>query len=122
LIDEILQRLIRSPILSDCHVLQRNIAPDGEFVLKVRCHISPGLAFQVWVKQDPAGIRYSYQLFSRATILRWDNAPHFPDLENFPHHFHDTRGKRSPSKLIGDPLKDLSYVLREVEEYLETKT
>ena len=122
MIDEILQLLNRSPVLSDLRVLQQDIAPEGEFVLKARCRAKQRFTFQVWIRQDQAGVRYSYQFFSRTTILRWDNAPHFPDLENYPHHVHDRRGKRNPSKLIGDPIKDLLPVLKEIEEFLETKT
>jgi hypothetical protein len=31
-------------------------------------------------------------------IKRWDNTPHFPDLDGFPHHVHDGKtGEVHPS-------------------------
>lgn len=33
-------------------------------------------------------------------IKRWDNCPHFPDLEGFPHHVHLASGKVVPGKVI----------------------
>jgi hypothetical protein len=32
--------------------------------------------------------RYHWQDKHRVMIKRWDNAPHFPDLDNFPDHIH----------------------------------
>lgn len=120
---EILDLLNHFPRFQDCRIWEIDEASSGAFLLKVRCVCKARLSFQIWIKQGNRELRYADQLFSgKQTVLRWDNAPHFPNLENFPHHFHDTRGKRSSSRLMGDPLNDLSYVLREVEEFLETKT
>lgn len=123
MIDDILHLIEHSPIVDGYHILQRDLAPGGEFILKVRCRIKRQFTFQVRIKNDPAGVRYAYQLFFGATtILRWDNAPHFPGLRNYPHHFHDTRGDSKPSVLVGEPIQDLSFVLSEVEKYFETQT
>ncbi len=38
--------------------------------------------------------RYRYQWMNRdqtQLIKRWNNVPHFPDLDNFPHHVHISR-------------------------------
>ncbi|MEM6837270.1 MAG: DUF6516 family protein [Cyanobacteria bacterium P01_C01_bin.120] len=49
--------------------------------------------------------RYRYQwMDSTKTQLRkrWDNAPHFPDVETFPHHVHiEQEANVLPSKLLG---------------------
>lgn len=36
-------------------------------------------------------LNYSFHLQAAdgTLIKRWDNAPHYPGLENFPHHLHD---------------------------------
>ncbi len=95
--------------------------PSGAFLLKARCRCKARLTIQIRIKHGENGLHYSYQLFSgKDTLLRWDNAPHFPDLKNYPHHFHNPRGERITSDLTGDPLKDLSHVLQEIEKYLET--
>ena len=117
---EILKLLNQSSLIRDLRVWQRDEAPSGAFVLKVRCRIGAHFVFQVWIRSSAKGVRYSYQLTSNGTALRWDNAPHFPGLRNFPHHFHDTTNKKNPSELTGDPLRDLAKVLQEVETYLET--
>lgn len=123
MIERILNLLNRSTILRDCRVWQRDETPDGVFVLKVRCRVKARFTFQVWIKQSPQGSRYAYQLLSGdAPILRWNNAPHFPSAENFPHHFHNGKGKRNSSTLTGDPLRDLENILLEIEKYLETQT
>ena len=61
---------------------------------------------------------YSYQLFSDSPILRWDNAPHFPALPGFPHHFHNESGEVKESPLIGVAVQDLPYVLDQVRAFL----
>jgi hypothetical protein len=51
--------------------------------------------------------------------LRWDNAPHHPELiTNFPHHFHDEQGQLTPSPLSGEPVADLAIVLTAIEQHL----
>ncbi len=47
-------------------------------------------------------IRYSFHLQDRNSnlITRWDNAPHHPELENFPYHIHETEDKVISGKLI----------------------
>jgi hypothetical protein len=103
--------------------LERDQSPSGAFVFKARFHCQANSIFQVWIKQSANGVRYAYHLFSGSkTLLRWDNAPHFPMLKNYPHHFHDTRGDSKPSGLVGEPIQDLSFVLSEVEKYFETQT
>ncbi len=38
------------------------------------------------------GYRYHYQDAQNRLVFRYDNTPHFPDLESFPHHKHTQRG------------------------------
>ncbi len=35
-------------------------------------------------------IKYRYQVMDpqKELIVRWDNAPHYPKMASFPHHFH----------------------------------
>lgn len=41
------------------------------------------------------GYRYHFQNEQSKLVFRYDNTPHFPDLENFPHH------KHTPDKVTG---------------------
>ena len=47
--------------------------------------------------------RYSYHWMdeNNALIARWDNAEHYPNLLNFPHHHHDGDEK---NVLPGEPM------------------
>ena len=86
----------------------------------MRATLTSTLTFQVWLNHNPQRTRYAYQVFGPdEPWLRWDNAPHYPDLKtNFPHHFHHEQ-ETSPSTLQGDPLQDLPFVLGEIKDYLK---
>jgi len=60
---------------------------------------------------------YSYQLYAQAAIVRWDNEPNYPDLENYPHHLHvgDTIVQ---SPLLGNPENDFEKLFRFIPQYL----
>lgn len=63
--------------------------------------------------------KYSYTLVRAGTrILGWDNAPHHPDLPNFPHHMHRLDDQIAPSMLTGDPDHDLEQVRLEIEAFV----
>ena len=53
---------------------------------------------------------YSYQFYEQQALVRWDNEPHYPGLENYPHHFHHPDGKVERSNLSGKPAKDLAII------------
>jgi hypothetical protein len=61
-------------------------------------------------------LTYSYQLYADAHLLRWDNAPHYPDVATFPHHFHEGNITAS-SPLTGNVEKDLEIVFSALEVY-----
>ena len=61
---------------------------------------------------------YAYQLYSTTTIVRWDNAPHYPGIATFPHHFHDLHGNVLESDLTGEAGKDLDLVLSKIRKIL----
>ena len=44
--------------------------------------------------------KYSYYWFTSGNqlIVGWDNAPHHPNLENFPHHKHTEKGIEASSE------------------------
>ena len=43
---------------------------------------------EVWQQQVLIKYRYYWLDRKSKTIIGWDNAPHHPELENFPHHKH----------------------------------
>jgi len=96
--------------------------PFGKVLLKVRCRLKGGYQLQVWLHHEPGLQAYAYQLFTDHPLLRWDNAPHYPQIETSPHHSHDEHGALKPSPLKGNPIADLRVVLQEVERFLSEKS
>ena len=52
------------------------------------------------------------------TIIRWDNAPHFPSVTTFPHHFHDQNDEIKASNLIGKIIEDIDTVFDKIKRLL----
>jgi hypothetical protein len=84
---------------------------EGNFLFKIRCELASGQTLQIRLRAVAGNIRYSYQEFTDKPLRRWDNAPHFPYLPNFPHHYHDPQGNITESPLTGNPAIDLQQVL-----------
>ncbi len=120
--DEILHLLNTWAALRDLQVVELIVYGQSAFRTKLRAEVTDKLMFQVWLNHNSGHTRYAYQLFrSGEPILRWDNAPHHPEQAmNFPHHFHDESGQLKPSTLSGTPVADLSTVLLEIQEYLQS--
>jgi hypothetical protein len=116
-----LRLLDESPIIKEHQTVELKTVGLETFSFKIRAKITDEFSLQIRYLQDEGFIRYSYQLFTTKAILRWDNAEHFPELPNFPHHFHDERGNKYGSKLKGDLLADIQIVLVEIERYLREK-
>lgn len=53
--------------------------------------------------------RYHLQQADSSQVVRWDNAPHHPQLATFPHHRHDAHDVAHPSDMM-----DLERVLDEI--------
>ncbi len=56
---------------------------------------------------------YHYQNTDEALVFRYDNAPHYPDLNTAPHHKH--LGEKD---VISASPPDLEEVLREIEKLI----
>ena len=100
-----------SPKVKSFQVIDNDPLDEGNFLFKIRCELTSGQTFQVRLRAVSGSIRYSYQELTDKPLRRWDNAPHFPDLPNFSHHYHDTEGSVRESSLTGDPTVGLPQVL-----------
>jgi hypothetical protein len=88
-------------------------------VLSLRCNLLPSsYHLDIRLIQTEIETIYSYQLFTDHPMVRWDNAPHFPSIETFPHHYHNLKGEVEPSPLKGLIYEDLNYVLENVQTIL----
>ncbi|SDE08432.1 hypothetical protein SAMN04487996_103300 [Dyadobacter soli] len=72
---------------------------------------------QLFIKEfnEPGRRKYSFHWQSRSgeLILRWDNAPHFQNLPNFPHHKH--LPDQSVESSYDIPLEDvLQYIANRI--------
>ncbi|MGH7965882.1 MAG: toxin-antitoxin system TumE family protein [Candidatus Binatia bacterium] len=86
---------------------------------KIRCQLlKPAHYLEIRLIRTEETMLYLYQLFTDQPTIRWDNAPHFPALQGFPHHFHEETGEVQESVLTGDPVHDLPYILTQVGAFL----
>ncbi len=108
----LLESLLRtSSKVKSFHIIDSDPLDEENFLFKIRCELISGQTLQIRLRAVFGSIRYSYQEFSEIPLRRWDNAPHFPNLPNFPHHHHDSQGNILESTLTGDPTADLDRVL-----------
>ena len=92
---------LRLRILNDSFILhvdilrERNRSKNGHFRARLIFFDNSTLEFSEYVEQNVKNevvlVTYSYHWADSSGNLlrRWDNAPHFPDLPNFPDHMHN---------------------------------
>lgn len=117
LLDDLIARMRAAPELSDIQVAENEAVDDETFVFKIQASIIPNF-LQIRFLADGNFRRYSFQLYSDRPLLRWDNTPHYPTLENSPHHFHDQTGNVHPSPLTGKLLDDFEIVLQKIKVFM----
>ena len=118
--DALEARLLESPAVLSYRISSREIAfSDGK--LRARATLSGGgtAEFFEYIFESEGRIcllKYSFhwQDARGRLIRRWDNAPHFPDLCNAPHHIHETDDTVSSAQ--GVP--DIFSVIEEIEQAL----
>lgn len=115
---DLLDMLARWPEVSKPRLIEHEVDAGVIMMYKIRCDLPKGYFFQIRLRLRAGTIEYSYQLFTTKPVLRWDNAPHHPSLDNFPHHFHDGKDTKHPSGLSGDPLADIAIVLAEAINHI----
>ena len=92
--DTIEALLIENPVIISYEVLRCEIAPsDGK--LRIKTVLSDGGTLELFEYVAESGghihlLKYSFHWQDAQTKLkkRWDNAPHYPNLPNAPHHIH----------------------------------
>ena len=121
-IEDILQYLDSKNVVSQIiDVMADESASRGFY--KIRRSLMPSI-YKLQIKWiiTPEEFLYSYQLYTYTHLLRWDNSPHFPDIDTFPHHFHDIEGNIQNSIISGEKIKtDLDILLREILEFIDNE-
>ena len=91
----------------------------GRGIYKVRCNLIPSrYKLEIRFLRTEKEILYSYQLFTDQPIIRWDNAPHYPKIKTYPHHFHTKNGNIVESKLKGNVIEDIHEILSTIKSAL----
>jgi len=116
-------KLIESPVIVSYQMLSREIAAsDGK--LRVKAALSDGGSIELfeYVVESDRHIRllkYSFHWQDAQGNLRqrWDNAPHYPDLPNAPHHVHSEND--SVREFMQVP--DVFFVIGEIEKALPVR-
>ena len=109
--------LVENPAVMAYQVTQRLVGPtDGKLRVKVELTDGGSAEFFEYVAagREVRLIKYSFHCQDVTGKLwkRWDNAPHFPQLPNAPHHVHLADG--SVVSALRPP--DIISVLQELEE------
>ncbi len=115
---DLLDILASHPEITNARIVEYEVSGGTVLVYKIRCDLPRGYSLQIRLRLRGETTRYAYQLFGAKPVLRWDNAPHFPGLASFPHHFHDETDVCHPSSLSGDPMADLPVVLSKIIGYV----
>ena len=63
--------------------------------------------------QTHLGYRYHFQDKQNNLVFRYDNTPHFPELENFPHH------KHLREEVIGIAEPSIFQIITEVKKFVQ---
>jgi len=118
LVEQILSRLRAHEVVENVRLLNYDETPNGKLEVKIRCRLMKNFQLQIWLHHELAFQDYAYQLFTDRPILRWDNAPHYPNQATAPHHFHNEDGTVLDSPLSGNVAEDLQLVLSFIEAWL----
>ena len=114
--------LVLSPIITSITIVTEYAFTDrGYFRARLTLRNGDFLEVSEFFTVDAGGCstqEYRYQWMDATQeqlITRWDNVPHHPQLDNYPHHFHKEQEMPIASNLTGNPVVDLPQVLKEVD-------
>jgi hypothetical protein len=72
---------------------------------KLRVFLIDGSFLDVWMSEENDYSFHWEQRAVRGLIHRWDNAPDHPEVESFPHHFHDGKENNIMNSQLGADMK-----------------
>jgi Family of unknown function (DUF6516) len=122
---DIEELLSTSVVVSDVEVARRSMRnTDLEKVLNYRYRVTLAngglieMTERVLERQGTLEVtkyRHHWQDNQGLLIKRWDNAPHYPDIDTFPHHLHNGIADRVVRHPAVTGLEVLQRILAEIE-------
>jgi hypothetical protein len=113
---DFVKKLISSnPFVQDSRVIRERIGSvEGFIQITVRLIKEHSLDVFEYYTVAEGVTKYRYNLMNdqKEVIVRWDNAPHHPELSTHPHHIH-VRGKTAESQK-----PSLSQILLKLSDFL----
>jgi hypothetical protein len=116
MVGHIIAALRRSPLVRDLEVIEM-IEEEGVQFLRARAEVIDGSVLYVREAFFPNHSKYSYhwQTQTGELLLRWDNAPHHPEVPTHPDHKHEG-GHIGPSAR-----PSIEEILQELEIRLKSR-
>ncbi|HMF34887.1 MAG TPA: DUF6516 family protein [Candidatus Lokiarchaeia archaeon] len=83
------------------------------YCLKAIAFLKDGTELHILEFISPTKVRYSYhwQNPDGTLIIRWDNAPHHPELRSFPNHKHNSGVEESKVCTLQDAIEEIEKTL-----------
>ena len=114
LLAEFVSLLDNSGLCDHIRILETSNFSHDQFTFKIRTKILSSYSLQIRIYYNKGHCDYSYQVFEKEPLCRWDNKEHFHEIVSFPHHYHTLSGKVLKSPFKGNPADDLVIVLKEI--------
>lgn len=103
---EIIGAFINSSVVEHYRVRDQ-LTREGEGFIRIRSWLVNGdlfEAFEFVTLENEAIVLETYRVHwqdKKGTLIRrWDNPPHYPELDSFPHHVHTSEGRTEPFRPI----------------------
>ena len=84
LLAEIITLLDDSETCDNTQILETAFFSSQQFAFKIRTKVFSSFTLQMRIYFNKGHCDYSYQVFDKAPLCRWDNKEHFPTLSFFP--------------------------------------
>ena len=114
MVGHIIATLRQSTIVRDLEIIAV-VEEASVQLLRVRVEIIDGSLLHVREAFFPHASKYSYHWQTRTgeLLLRWDNAPHHPEIPTHPHHKHEGERIGPSARVSGeDVLAELAATLK----------
>ena len=89
--DSIQSLFERNPLILSYKIVRERIA-DVEGFTEIEASLINNYRFNFfeYYSSTSGVLKYRYQLLNEVSkiVVRWDNAPHHPEISTFPHHIH----------------------------------